>query len=62
MMVTATVMVVVVAMAPAVRDAAVILTRLRTGRIVVGQGRRRGGGQKGRADGGDQETLHSLFL
>ena len=48
---------------PVVRyDAAVILTRLSAGRIVVGQGRRSDGCEESRADGGDQETLHSLFL
>jgi hypothetical protein len=53
---------VVVAMVPAVHDAAMILPRLSAGRIVVGEGGRGGGGQESRADGGDQETLHSLFL
>ena len=53
---------VVVAMVPAVHDAAMILARLSAGRIVVGQGGRGGRGEEGRAEGGDQETLHSLFL
>jgi|HubBroStandDraft_6_1064221.scaffolds.fasta_scaffold854324_1 hypothetical protein len=53
---------VVVAMVPAVHDAAMILPWLSARRIVVGEDRRGGGGQEGRADGGDQETLHSLFL
>jgi hypothetical protein len=48
---------------PAVHhDAAVVLARARAGRVVVGQGWRGGACEKGRADGGDQETLHSLFL
>jgi len=60
--VVAAAMVVVVAVAPSVHDAAMILTRLGAGGIVVGKGRRDGGGEEGRTDGGDQETLHSLFL
>jgi hypothetical protein len=58
----ADVVVVMVAVAPSVHDAAMILTRLSAGRIVVGQGGRGGGDEEGRADGGDQETLHSFFL
>ena len=57
------VMAVMVAMAPAAHhDAAVVLTRGCAGRIVVGQDWRGGAGEKSRAEGGDQETLHSLFL
>ena len=53
----------VVAVAPAAHhDAAVVLTWACAGRIVVGQSWRGGAGEKGRAQGGDQETLHSLFL
>jgi hypothetical protein len=59
---SAAVVVMAVAVTPSVHDAAMILTRRGTGRIVVGQGRCGGGGQEGRTDGGDQETLHSLFL
>lgn len=48
---------------PAVHhDAAVVLTRMGAGRIVVGEDRRRGAGEESRGDGGDQETVHSLFL
>jgi hypothetical protein len=60
--VAAAVVVMVVAIAPSVHDAAMILTRLGAGLVVVGQGGRGGGGEEGRTDGGDQETLHSLFL
>jgi hypothetical protein len=57
------VVVMVVAVPPAAHhDAAVILPRGGAGRIVVGQGWRGGAGEKSRAEGGDQETLHSLFL
>ena len=53
----------VAVMVPAVHhDAAVILARLSAGRIVVGQHGRGDRSDKGRAEGGDQETLHSLFL
>jgi len=55
--------VVVVMVAPHVHpDAAVVLASIGAGRIVVGQNRRRDGREESRADGGDQETLHSLFL
>jgi len=53
---------VVVMVAAVHHDAAVILARLSAGRIVVGQDWRGGRYDKGRAEGGDQETLHSLFL
>ena len=44
------------------RDAAVILTWRAANGIVVGQRWRDGAGEEGRAKGGNQETLHSLFL
>jgi hypothetical protein len=57
------VVVMVIAVAPAAHhDAAVVLPRACAGRVVVGQDWRGGAGEKGRAEGGDQETLHSLFL
>ena len=60
---TAAVVMMVMAAAPSVHDnAAVILAPIGAGRIVVSEDRRRDGGQESRADGGDQETLHSFFL
>lgn len=57
------VMMMVIAVAPAAHhDAAVVLPPGGARRIVVGQGWRDGAGEKGRAEGGDQETLHSFFL
>ena len=55
-------MTMVVAVTPSVHDAAMILARRGAGWVVVGQGWRDGGGQEGRTQGGDQETLHSFFL
>ena len=52
-----------IAVAPAAHDdAAVVLTWAGAGRVVVGQDWRGRADEKGRAEGGDQETLHSLFL
>jgi hypothetical protein len=57
------VVMVIAAVAPTAHDdAAMVLTWAGAGRIVVGQDWRGGAGEKGRAEGGDQETLHSLFL
>jgi hypothetical protein len=43
-------------------DPAVILTAVGARRIVVGERWRGEGRKQDRADGGDQETLHSFFL
>jgi hypothetical protein len=56
------VVMVVTAAVPVPYDAAVILRPVAAGRIIVSQNRRRDGREESRADGGDQETLHSLFL
>jgi hypothetical protein len=61
MMMVVVVMAIAVAPAPH-HDAAVVLPRGCAGRIVVGQDWRGRAGEKSRAEGGDQETLHSLFL
>jgi hypothetical protein len=41
-------------------DAAVVLVVARARRVVVGEGGRDCGGEKGRARSGDQKTVHSL--
>ena len=55
------VMVVVMAAFHVRHDPAMILVVRRARRIVVGEGRRDGGGEKSRARRGDQKTVHSSF-
>lgn len=60
-MVVNDVMVLVMAALHVRDDPAMVLVVRRAGRVVVGEGRRDGGGEKSRARRGDQKTVHSSF-